>query len=126
MLWEEEILGQLEGNVYPPITNCESLGEAIGANTHVKALIFNGKMWLVALDNEVFFTGVKQNSSLQELCFKNFNISAKALWTVLLTEVNVGGVDEVRVPLLSVFGFGITGCELLAKLIEEPNCIFEM
>ena len=45
MLWEEEILGQLEGNVYPPIINCESLGEAIGANTHVKALIFNGKMW---------------------------------------------------------------------------------
>ena len=85
-----------------------------------------GRCGLVALDNEGFFTGVKQNTSLQELCFKNFNISAKALWTVLLTEVNVGGVDEVRVPLLSVFGFGITGCELLAKLIEEPNCIFEM
>ena len=75
MLWEEEILGKLEGNVYAPIFNCESLGEAIGENTHVKTLIFNGDMWLAALDNEGFFTGVKQNTSLQKLCFKSCNIS---------------------------------------------------
>ena len=122
MLWEEEILGKLEGNVYAPSINCESLGEAIGANTHVKTLIFNGDMWLAALDNEGFFTGVKQNTSLQKLCFKSCNISAEASWTLLSTLVNVGSVDRVRLPLLSTFEFGITGCELLAKLIEEPNC----
>ena len=75
MFWEEEILGQVEGNVYAPSINCESLGEAIGANTHVKTLIFNGDMWLAALDNQVLLAGVKQNASLQNLCFKSCNIS---------------------------------------------------
>ena len=124
--WEMEVLVQVgEGiGVYATNIHFDSIGKALGANKHVKKLVFMRDTWLSALSNKAFFEGVKQNTSVSQLHFLSKNIShllELELLRNVLTRQNVL-TDELIERGYGGIGFGVAGCEFLSQLLQEPNC----